>query len=229
MSMKEGPNIALLGALIGDPARANMLSALIGGQALTASELAAVAGVTLQTASFHLGKLRVGGLVKEHKHGRHRYFVLFDDHVADMLETIMNLAAHRGHTRLRTGPSDPALRKARVCYDHLAGELGVRIYDSLLARKLMILDTKSMPNITDKGISFMARLGIDMDALQRQRRPLCRACLDWSVRRSHLAGALGASLLDYFYAHRWVRRRANTRALLFSPTAERAFDRLFPI
>ncbi len=132
--MREGPDIALIGSLVGDPARANMLVALMTGKALTASELAAEAGVTLQTASSHLSKLEAADLVGHRKQGRHRYYALADDEVGGLLEAMMGLAARRGHMRLRTGPSDPALRKARVCYNHLAGEMGVRMFDSMTAR-----------------------------------------------------------------------------------------------
>jgi DNA-binding transcriptional ArsR family regulator len=129
--MKEGPSIAPVAALAGDPARANMLAALLAGKALTASELANEAGVTVQTASSHLSKLETGGLISGVKQGRHRYFRLADSDVADMLETMMGVAARAGHLRTRTGPADPALRRARVCYDHLAGQRGVALFDGL--------------------------------------------------------------------------------------------------
>ncbi|NNG02830.1 MAG: winged helix-turn-helix transcriptional regulator, partial [Inquilinus sp.] len=125
--MKTGPDIAHVAALLGDPARANMLTALMSGRALTASELASEAGVTPQTASAHLARLQQGGLVVPRKQGRHRYYALTGEDVAAVLEALMGLAARTGHLRTRTGPKDPALRRARVCYDHLAGELGVRM------------------------------------------------------------------------------------------------------
>src|SRR5215469_16064965 len=130
---KEGPSIARVASLAGEPARANMLSALLSGKALTASELAGEAGITLQTASSHLSKLESGGLVSSQKQGRHRYFRLAENDVAEMLEAMMGVAARAGHMRTRTGPKDPAMRKARVCYNHLAGEMGVRLFDSLAA------------------------------------------------------------------------------------------------
>ena len=122
--MKEGPDIARLGSLIGDPARANILSALMSGKALTATELATEAGVTVQTTSSHLRKLEEADLIKQRKQGRHRYFALADADVGDLLETMMGLAARRGMLRTRTGPKDSDLRKARVCYNHLAGDRG---------------------------------------------------------------------------------------------------------
>ena len=132
--MKEGPDIARIAALIGDPARANMLTALMSGKAVTATELAQEANVTLQTASTHLSKLDQGGLLRPRKQGRHKYFSLANDDVARVLEGLMGLAAGSGHLRSRTGPRDPALRKARVCYNHLAGDLGIRLFDSLVSR-----------------------------------------------------------------------------------------------
>src|ERR1700749_516155 len=131
--MKQGPSIAPIAALAGDPARANMLAALLSGQALTAGELANEAGVSLATASAHLSKLRDGGLVTGVKQGRHHYFRLADADVAALLEAIANVAARAGITRTRPGPADPALRAARVCYDHLAGEAGVALFDALVA------------------------------------------------------------------------------------------------
>ena len=135
--MKAGPSIAPIAALAGDPARANMLAALLSGKALTASELASEAGVTAQTASSHLARLEAGGLIGAVKQGRHRYFRLADADVAEMLEKMMGVAARAGHLRTRPGPSDPAIRRARVCYDHLAGEMGVSLLDGMLAARLI--------------------------------------------------------------------------------------------
>lgn len=221
-SMKEGPDIALLGSLIGDPARANMLTALMSGKALTASELAAEAGVTLQTTSAHLGKLKGGGLVRQRKQGRHRYFSLADDDVGGVLESMMGLAAKKGHSRTRTGPKDPALRKARVCYNHLAGELGVEMFDSLMARRFLIEDGDDLA-LTAKGWSFVTQFGVDVDTLKKLRRPLCKSCLDWSARRNHLAGSLGAALLVRFYQLGWAKREDGTRVVTFTKKGEARF------
>jgi len=225
--MKEGPDIALIGSLIGDPARANMLAGLMDGRALTATELAAEAGVTAQTASSHLSRLEHGGLIRRRKQGRHRYFALANDDVAALLEAMMGLAARSGHTRTRPGPADPALRRARVCYDHLAGEMGVRLLDSLIARE-MIADRGDDLVLTPRGERFIETLGIDLAPHASARRPLCRACLDWSARRSHLAGALGVALLDRFYARGWAAREPGSRVVSFTPAGEAAFAQLFP-
>jgi len=226
--MKDGPDIALLGSLIGDPARANMLSALMSGKALTASELSAEAGVTVQTVSAHLKKLENGGMIQQKKQGRHRYFSLSDDDVGSLLENMMGVAAKKGHTRVRTGPKDPALRKARVCYNHLAGEMGVLAFDSIVARNFVTEDETTLV-LTDSGRSFVTQLGIDIDALEKLRRPVCKSCLDWSARRSHLAGALGSMLLDYFYEKGWASREDGTRIVSFTRKGEADFQALFPI
>jgi DNA-binding transcriptional ArsR family regulator len=225
--MKEGPDISRIGALIGDPARANMLTALMGGQALTASELAGAAGVTLQTASTHLSRLEGGGLVAQRKQGRHRYFALADDGVGLLLENIMGFAADRGLMRTRPGPKDPALRKARVCYNHLAGDFGVRMFDRLVADGAVALDSEEAA-LTPSGEARIAGIGIDLAALKTQRRPLCRTCLDWSERRSHLSGSLGEALLARFIADGWAKREKDSRAIRFTAEGERRFLALFP-
>ena len=226
-SMKEGPDISQIGALIGDPARANMLTALMGGQALTATELAGAAGITLQTASSHLSKLETGGLVAQRKQGRHRYFALADDEVGQFLENIMGFAANRGLMRTRPGPKDPALRKARICYNHLAGDFGVRMLDRLVAEGDVVLDGDEA-DLTQSGEARIAALGIDVPSLKAQRRPVCRTCLDWSERRSHLAGSLGEALLSRFITDGWARRETDSRAIRFTPEGERRFTALFP-
>ncbi|WP_306046796.1 helix-turn-helix transcriptional regulator [Nioella sp. MMSF_3534] len=225
--MKDGPDIARIAALIGDPARANMLTALMSGKALTATELAAEAGVTLQTASAHLAKLEEGGLLHMRRQGRHKYASLASDQVAETLEALMGLAAGTGHLRTRTGPRDQALREARICYDHLAGDMGILLYDRLLAQG-WLTDDPEFPVITDDGAARFTTLGLDIPALQGARRPICRACLDWSERRSHLAGGLGQALLDLMLVKGWARRLPDSRVIRFSPTGKTAFHRAFP-
>ena len=223
--MKDGPSIAPVAALAGDPARANMLAALLGGKALTAGELAQEAGVTAQTASSHLAKLQEGGLIAGMRQGRHRYFRLAGHDVAEMLEKMMGVAQRAGHVRTRTGPKAPELRKARICYDHLAGEMGVALFDNLVGARLLV--SGDVPRLTKRGVEFALGFGIDLDALEKERRPLCKSCLDWSMRRHHLAGSLGAAMLERFYDLGWARRDRNSRAVLFSPQSERKFNQLF--
>jgi DNA-binding transcriptional ArsR family regulator len=223
--MKDGPTIAPIAALIGDPARANMLMALMDGRALTASELAQQAGVTLQTASGHLSKLEGAGLLVVEKQGRHRYFRLSGVEVAHAIETLEGVAALTGAVRVRPGPKDPALRKARVCYDHLAGERGVAALVRLRAKGLIAGDPDGM-TITPRGRRFFTEFGIELDLLERGRRPLCLACLDWSERRHHLGGALGAALLTRLCALGWAKREPG-RVVAFTPRGEKAFEAAF--
>lgn len=223
--MKEGPDIARIAALIGDPARANMLTALMSGKALTATELAVEAGVTSQTASAHLAKLDAGGLLRPRKQGRHKYFSLANDDVAAVLEGLMGLAAKEGHLRTRTGPKDASLRKARVCYNHLAGDMGTQMFDSLQRRGF--LTGRADLGLTDAGAAFVTGFGIDLEALQAQKSLLCRECLDWSARRSHLAGSLGRALLARMETLQWAQRAPNSRAVVFSPRGEAAFRARF--
>lgn len=219
--MKDGPAIAPVAALIGDPARANMLTALMDGRALTASELAQQAGVTLQTASGHLGKLETAGLLALEKQGRHRYYRLSGNDVAHALESLMGIAARTGALRVRPGPKEPALRKARVCYDHLAGERGVAVLSRLRAKGLVAGNPDNM-TVTARGRRFFTEFGIELDRLERGRRPLCLACLDWSERRHHLGGALGAALLASMCQRGWVRREPG-RVVAFTARGEKAF------
>ena len=226
--MREGPDISQIGALIGDPARANILVALMDGRALTATELAEIAGVTAQTASTHLSKLAAGGLIRPQKQGRHKYFSLAGPKAGQLIESLSIFAADRGHLRHRPGPRDAAMRKARVCYDHLAGDLGVRMFDSLVGRAYLAFDAGKI-GLAAKGEDFVADLGIDLPKLRQSRRPLCRCCLDWSERRDHLAGSLGAAFLDTMLARGWARRDAGSRAVHFTPPGEATFQKLFPI
>ena len=226
--MKDGPNIVGIAALIGDHARAEILTALVGGEALTATELAEVAGVTKQTVSAHLAKLTEAKLIAVESQGRHRYFRLADRDVADLLESLMGVAYRVGAVRVRASPREPALRKARVCYDHLAGELGVLALDSLKERSLVRASAAGL-GLTPKGEKYCREIGIDLDQLARERRPLCRPCLDWSVRRHHLAGSVGAALLDTCLARGWARRQKDSRVVSFTPAGEKAFRERFAL
>ncbi len=222
--MKEGPVIASVAALLGDPARANMLSALMDGRALTVSELAEAAGVTIQTASGHLSKLGAANLLTAEKQGRHRYFRLSGPDVAQVLEALMGLAQRTGAVRVRTGPKDAALRNARICYDHLAGEQGVALLNGIRRQGLVEGETDLI--LTDQGRNFFTGFGVDVTRLEKGRRPICRACLDWSERRNHLGGALGAAILATIIDRRWGRRDQG-RALVFSPDGLREFQKAF--
>lgn len=223
--MKAGTDLAQIASLVGDPARANMLAALMGGTALTASELAMEAGVTLPTASAHLARLSDGGLLRMTRQGRHRYYALADHQVAAMLESIMGVAAALGPRKVLPGPRDMAMREARICYDHLAGEAGVAMFDAFARRGFIAIDGDDV-NLTDKGAGFFSDFGLDIEAMRGKRRPGCRSCLDWSVRRSHLAGSLGAGVLDRFIALKWARREKNSRVIRFTPPGRAAFEKM---
>ena len=203
-----------------------MLAALLSGKALTATELAREAGVTPQTASSHLARLSDGGLLNQRKQGRHKYFGLANDDVAQVLEGLMGLAAGIGHLRTRTGPKDVELRRARVCYNHLAGDMGTQLFDSLLANGHMALRREGL-TLTASGEDFAEGFGIDIVSLRSKRAPLCRECLDWSERRSHLAGSLGRALFAQMEELGWAKRQRDSRAVMFSADGERKFHATF--
>ena len=226
--MQTGPDIAAVAALIGEPGRARMLTALLPGEALTAGELAREAGVTAQTASSHLAKLQTGGLLAVRRQGRHTYFTLAGPDVAAAIAGLSALAERAGHSAPQPGPRDPALRRARVCYDHMAGDAGVRMLDSLVARGLVDRREEAL-ELSVKGDAFMQALGLDVPRLRRGRRALCKGCLDWSVRRSHLAGSLGAALLERFYALGWASREAASREVTFTAKGLHALDEIFGV
>lgn len=224
--MHEEPDIAAIAALISEPARAKLLMALMGGQALTATELARAGGVTKQTASSHLRRLCEARLLAVEAQGRHRYFRLGDRTVAQLLESLFDVSMRlAGPSAPRFGPRDPAMRRARVCYDHLAGELAVELFEQIGPR--CFVEPRHGLQLNAQGIRFFRDFGIDVEALAAQRRALCRTCLDWSARRHHLAGSLGAALLDRFLALGWARRARRSRAVLFTAQGEFELRRQF--
>ena len=223
--MADGPSIARIAAAIGEHARAEVLTALMADRALTASELANVAGVTKQTISAHLARLLDVGLIVVAIQGRHRYFRLANRDVAGLLESLMGVAFRAGAVRLRSSPREPALRRARVCYDHLAGELGVFAYEELVRRNLLRHKGESI-GVTTLGHSWFRRIEIDVDSLAKQRRAVCRPCLDWSERRTHLAGSLGSAFLLRIEKLGWARRVSRSRIVAFTDAGERSFRAL---
>jgi DNA-binding transcriptional ArsR family regulator len=222
-------SMAEVAALVGEPARAAMLQALLDGRALTAGELAGVAGVTPQTASGHLGQLSRAGLVAVTQQGRHRYHRLATAQVARLLENLMLVAAGNAVARKLVGPRDPQLRFARTCYDHIAGCLGVAIADAMAANGWIDLQ-EDAGVITPDGTRFLGSLGIALQAGDgRGGRPLCKPCLDWSERRPHLAGRLGHAICTHCLDRGWVRKRPGSRALDITGPGERAFRDVFRI
>jgi len=226
--MREAPQIAEVGALVGDPARANILCALLDGRALTATELAFAAGVSPQTASGHLAKLLAARLVLLAKQGRHRYYRLAGPHVGQMLESIMNVAL-TGPPRFQP-PSkrDDNIRRARTCYDHFAGMLGVSLAERLSERELVILGDEA-GEVTPAGAEFLTGLGVDWQAALDKRRLFCRPCIDWTERRPHIGGALGAALACRCFELKWVERVSGSRALTITAAGRHGLRDYFAI
>ncbi|TVT44922.1 MAG: winged helix-turn-helix transcriptional regulator [Denitromonas halophila] len=224
--MKDGPHIARVAALIGDNARADILTALMADRALTATELAGIAGVTKQTISGHLAKLLDAGLVEVDAQGRHRYFRLAGRDVAHLLESLMGVAFRTGAVRLRSSPREPALRKARVCYDHLAGELAVAAFEAMLMRGWFAARVGEL-SLTDAGRAAFEAIGVDVAGAGSNRRPACRMCLDWGERRHHLAGGLGAAVLKHMTTVGWAHRQKDSRVVMFSAEGEKAFRAVY--
>lgn len=226
--MNDAPNIANMAALIGDPARAAILDALMDGRAWTATELSIEAGVTPQTTSSHLAKLRDGGMIAVAKQGRHRYFRLANAQVAHVLETLAVAAGGRGEPRGARRAEAAQLRAARTCYDHLAGQLGVRLIRSM-GDKGYVEAADPNFDLTRTGEAFLRDLGVEVEAARRKRRAFARQCLDWSEREPHLGGALGAAIADRLFALGWLRRIPRSRRVTITRTGEGALDEHFAI
>jgi DNA-binding transcriptional ArsR family regulator len=222
------PSIAEIAALVGNPSRANVLMALLDGRALTASELAYAAGVSPQTTSGHLAQMTEARLLSVSRQGRHAYYRLASPLIGRMLEGIMAVAAdgpprHRPHWR-----GDEALRTARTCYDHLAGRLGVALADALAERHQIVL-AEDGGEVTPSGEDFLRGFGVDTRRVSLGRRAFCRPCLDWSERRFHLAGALGAALAARAFDLGWLERKRDSRAVLVTRTGSDGFAEKFGI
>lgn len=211
-----GVDLSVIGGLLADPARAHILAALAGGIALPATDLASRAGVTPGTASSHLAKLLAAGWVTAEQQGRHRYYRLVSGEVAALLEHVAALAPPAPVNSLRTQQQTAALRLARSCYDHAAGALGVALTDALLVQDVVRLDAGEFV-LTAEGEQTLRMRGIDVAGAARRRRHFIRRCLDWSERRNHLGGALGAAILDAWIDQGWVQRCSGSRVLRLTP------------
>lgn len=226
--MSESPNIAALAAPLADPVRARMVTLLMDGRARTVTELGTATGLAKASASEQVAKLVAAGFLVARRQGRHKYLALAGPEIARLVETMMTLASATSVRESRAfGPRDPALREARLCYNHLAGALGVRMYQSLSTRGALALRPDGL-DLTPAGRAFCLDFGLTETDLAPTRAPLCRDCLDWSERQSHLGGRLGRLLLSRMEAQGWLLRRDGTRALAVSDAGRRAFDRAFP-
>jgi len=229
--------IAAVGDLIGEPARAAILIALLDGKARTAGELALTANISAQSASAHLSKLIDGGLLTVRNAGRHRYYTLNGPDVAHALEALGSIAT-LPRARVRVPVSGPRSRAAddmandmyvaRSCYDHLAGRIAVELAGVLVKSKIIHPANDRDYELGRAGRVWFANLGIDVNALRDSRRAFARQCLDWTERRPHIAGALGAALCSRFFALGWIARRRETRALRVTHRGARAFRKLLP-
>ncbi|MDR7316761.1 helix-turn-helix domain-containing protein [Brevibacillus nitrificans] len=214
--MSSVPNIGEVASLIGEPSRVAMLLSLLGGKSLPASELARAARITPQTASSHLAKLVEGGLLVNESYGRHRYYRLANAEVAHALEALLAIATPKPIRSLRESDQVRAMRFARTCYDHLAGEVGVALTDQLLSLQ-MIEEADQEFVLTEAGRHKLKSLGIDVEFSPKSRRRFARPCLDWSERRHHLAGVLGASLTNRLFDLCWIERLPEGRAVRLTP------------
>jgi DNA-binding transcriptional ArsR family regulator len=226
--MITGPIIAEIAALIGDPARATMLSALIDGRALTASELAVAARITPQTASAHLAKLTEAGVLSAVRNGRHRYFRLASPTVGDMIDGIVAVALLKRPRHRPLSRQARALSAARICYDHLAGRLSVDLTDSFVAREY-IVHGDEVAEITSAGRRFFTEFGLEPPTPRSTHRRFCRLCLDWTERRPHIAGAVGAALTRRYFDLGWLERARESHAVFVTPLGRRGFQDTFGI
>lgn len=225
--MRTKYSLASLGELIGDPARASMLMALMDGRTLPAGELAMTAEVSAQSASGHLSKLIDGGLLSVENSGRHRYYRLADAEVGHALEALGAIAGAPGTTLVSRDMTQ--LRAARSCYDHLAGCTAVELTRVLEGQQVIVPSGERDYELGSRGRTWFAELGVDTDGVRRSRRVFARRCLDWTERRYHVAGALGAALFSQLLALRWLARMPKTRALRITQAGREAFHKRFGI
>lgn len=226
--MSDQPNISKIASLLGEPARAKIMTALLGGKALTATELAIEADISASTASSHLSKLHSALLISVQKQGRHKYFQIFDYHVAELIESLFNISSRIEHSRVPTGPKDTDLRLARICYDHLAGDLAVQLLASLIASSLIIEESNQI-RLSESGTSFFNNRHADITKMQKLKRPTCRNCLDWSERKFHLAGSLGKWILNDIIANNWAHKDLDSRVIRFESAGFKAFKKTYQI
>jgi DNA-binding transcriptional ArsR family regulator len=227
--MSDLPNVSAVAALIADPARAIMLTALLDGRALPAGELAYASGITAQTASSHLAKLLDGGLLMVEKEGRHRYFRLAGSHVAQAIEQLAAIRPTAPVKRKALSPEGRELRFARCCYDHLAGQLGVAVTAALVEHDYLRPATDKQFEVTPEGVVWFGSTGVDVASLKPTRRGLARQCLDWTERTHHLAGPLGVRFMSAMCENGWLRRVDGSRAVQVTPPGHAELRRLLGV
>jgi DNA-binding transcriptional ArsR family regulator len=220
------PGLSRIGALLADPGRAAMLWALMDGSARPAGELQRIAGLSPSAASGHLARLTEGGLLALEARGRHRYYRIATPDIAASIEALANLAQASSTVRATPRPAHTVpldLRYARTCYDHMAGELAVRVFEKMMSEHWLVRHGDTI-EATDAGAQALARLGVDVVQQREYRRRFACPCLDWSERRAHLGGALGAALLESWSERGWIERSQTPRVLRITPTGHHQFD-----
>ncbi|AXY72492.1 transcriptional regulator [Paraflavitalea soli] len=223
--MEFDQQFSAIASLIGEPARAAMLWSMLDGRAYTAGELALMAGISPQSASNHLNKLIEADLLKMEKQGKHRYYRFAKPEVATAMEAISRLIPHQEKLHRDRSFKNGDIQYARTCYDHLAGRIAVNLTQGLVKQKIIQLKEDEF-DVTNKGMSWFDSIGVDIAAVRQQKRFFARPCLDWTEKKHHLAGALGAALLDQMLALNWIRRKANERTVILTGKGEKALAQL---
>jgi DNA-binding transcriptional ArsR family regulator len=226
--MSTKSNVAMIASLVSEPSRAAILTALLDGRFHTASELAHMAGIKPQTASFHLAKMTEAQVVTVEKQGRHRYFGIQDPEVAQVMESLLSIAPPVPIHSFKHASENEALRLARTCYDHVAGQLGVQLMSFFIQKGILSEDQDGL-HITEQGETFFTDFQIDLKKTRQTRRSFSHKCLDWSERRHHLAGALGSAVLDRLFELNWIERLPTTRAIRITADGKRGFKEIFSI
>ncbi|MCM3730362.1 metalloregulator ArsR/SmtB family transcription factor [Fictibacillus nanhaiensis] len=224
--MNGNPNIAEIASLLADPSRAEILISLLDGRFHTASELALLAKIKPQTASFHLTKLSKSKVIKMEKHGRFHYYHLANQEVAQLLESFLTISRPIEIRSFKQNVQTTALCKARTCYDHLAGKLGVGLTESMVKNGYLI-KTEEQFEVTESGKLFFSDLGLNLSLLRKKRRSFSRVCLDWSERQHHLAGTLGSALASHFFDNQWITHIPSTRAVKITSKGKASLKRYF--
>jgi DNA-binding transcriptional ArsR family regulator len=217
-----------IAALIGDPTRASIMWTLLDGKAFTATELSIVANTSPQNISMHLGKLLEANLLCVEKQGRHKYYRFSSKEIAYAIEGMANLIPPPTVSQKKNTENHSPIKHCRTCYDHLAGKIGVALANSLLEQNI-ITDTNNNFEISTEGKKWFSDFGINVDEVKKQRRLFLKPCLDWSERKNHISGSLAASLLDKMIANDWLRKTANSRAIIITGKGEKELYKYFKI